>query len=117
MRQNPTRRIEKNRLKGIPGDPNGAFEIRWQDKRVFIISSDGMGWEHVSVSTPNETPSWDLMCYVKDLFWSGEEWVIQFHPAKSDYINCHPHCLHLWKPTDQAFPTPPSILTGFKENK
>jgi hypothetical protein len=59
------------------------------------------------------------MCKVKDLFWSEEDVVIQFHPAKSQYVNMAQNCLHLWQPladdgTPLKFPTPPSILVGFK---
>lgn len=54
------------------------------------------------------------MCFVKDLFWSDDDCVVQYHPPKSDYINNHEHCLHLWKPIDKQIPTPPSILVGLK---
>jgi hypothetical protein len=23
---------------------------------------------------------------------------LQFHPAKSEYVNLHNHCLHIWQP-------------------
>jgi hypothetical protein len=52
------------------------------------------------------------MCFVKDLFWDDEECVMQLHPPKSDYVNCHPNCLHLWKPVGQDIPRPPSELVG-----
>jgi hypothetical protein len=52
------------------------------------------------------------MCFVKDLFWSEHECVVQFHPPRSVYVNNHPFCLHLWhKPN---LPTPPVILVGIK---
>jgi hypothetical protein len=55
------------------------------------------------------------MCAVKDLFWNDEDVVVQFHPAKSTYVNNHPGCLHLWRCTDgREFPTPPEILVGIK---
>lgn len=77
-----------------------------------LIASDGMGWEHVSISHPIYTPSWRVMCAVKGLFWSGEDAVVQFHPPKSEYVNNHENCLHLWRPEDGKIPTPPSILVG-----
>lgn len=43
------------------------------------------------------------------------ETVIQFHPPKSEYINNHEFCLHLWKHKTQAFPLPPSELVGVKD--
>jgi hypothetical protein len=73
-----------------------------------------MGWEHVSVSKKTYTPTWDEMCYVKSLFWDEEDTVIQYHPAKSQYVNNHPYCLHLWRPTKERVPVPDPILVGIK---
>jgi hypothetical protein len=71
------------------------------------------GWEHVSISTRRRPPNWQEMCFVKDLFWSEDECVIQFHPPRSEYVNNHPHCLHLWRHID-GHKLPPSILVGYK---
>jgi hypothetical protein len=81
-----------------------------------IIASWGMGWEHVSVSLPTEHRclDWGEMCHVKGLFWNDDETVIQYHPAKQDYVNCHPFVLHLWKPIGIELPKPPTILIGPK---
>lgn len=98
----------------------GAFIIRAPSGRdLRIIASDGTdendeGWEHVSVSLINKTPGWRDMCFVKDLFWSEDECVVQFHPPQTDYVNNHAHCLHLWKWRGGEFPRPPSILVGVK---
>jgi len=96
---------------------NGAFFVYSlkNPKMVFkIIASDGMGWEHVSVSLPSRTPIWDEMCFIKNIFWDDEDAVIQFHPPKNDYINNHPFCLHLWRPTETKIKLPDSILVGVK---
>jgi len=98
---------------------NGAFGFAFpgEARRVCVIASDGLGWQHVSVSFgPNHsTPSYAIMEKVKQIFWGDDCWVMQFHPPASEYVNNHPGCLHLWRPTDQPFPTPDSILTGIKE--
>ena len=39
----------------------------------------------------------------------------QFHPPRSEYVNNHPNCLHLWKPVGAEFSMPDSILVGIKE--
>ncbi|WP_439375489.1 DUF7694 domain-containing protein [Bradyrhizobium sp. DASA03120] len=52
------------------------------------------------------------MCFVKDLFWHEEECVMQLHPPRSEYVNNNRYCLHLWRPTCQEIPTPPSGLVG-----
>jgi len=73
-------------------------------------------WEHVSVSLiyADRCPTWQEMCFIKNIFWDEEDSVIQYHPAKKDYVNYHPHTLHLWNPIGFAIPTPPSILVGPK---
>jgi len=92
--------------------PNGHFRIVGPNGRLHVVASNGAGWEHVSVSLKNRTPTWDEMCFVKGLFWAPDEVVIQYHPADSEYVNNHPFCLHMWRPTDSSIPTPPKILVG-----
>lgn len=100
------------------GDPFGAFTIpahKAPGRRTLnIIASDGYAtqWEHVSVClgvNSKTLPTWSEMCFVKDLFWDQTEWVVQFHPAKKNYLNFHPGVLYLWKPVAVEFPKP-SIL-------
>jgi hypothetical protein len=112
-------RFQYGEFRSPPNAPYGAFEIFGPcGASLVIIASDGADlkekWQHVSVSTAHRPPNWQEMCFVKNLFWADDELVIQFHPPQADYINCHPHCLHLWKPPfDVALP--PSILVGPKQ--
>ena len=100
---------------------NGAFQI-WLSNRTdaMVVASDGQGWEHVSVrmvdksTGQDRTPTWAEMCKIKDIFWDAEDCVIQYHPAKSEYVNNHPNVLHLWRPTEHVIPTPDSMLVGIK---
>ena len=95
---------------------NGAFDITLRHgQRVSVVASDGLGWEHVSVSRRDRCPTWDEMCQIKALFWGEEDCVVQYHPPRSEYVNNHPHCLHLWRPIGIALPAPDSILVGIKE--
>jgi len=122
MMKKLTDEIDKYRIRdgyyaSSPSDGmNGAFKFpgRMRTEDLCVISSDGIGWEHVSVSLLSRTPTWDEMCRIKDLFWNDDETVIQYHPAKKDYINQHPFCLHLWKPIGVEILTPPGILVGVK---
>jgi hypothetical protein len=97
------------------GERFGAFYIA---NGLKIIANDAWKesdwWEHVSVSLPDRTPTWEEMCRVKDLFWAPNEVVLQFHPAKHDYVNCHPFTLHLWrhKWKMKRVPLPPPVLVG-----
>jgi hypothetical protein len=97
---------------------NGAFRVPLRKGRTVyyasVIASDGAGWEHVSVSFENRTPTWEEMCQIKAIFWDSDDVVIQYHPRASDYVNMHRHCLHLWRPTDSEVPTPPPILVGLR---
>lgn len=122
MRPTPNSRVERFRMTEGPlrssaayGN-NGAFLIPCPGTRsnLQVIVSDGMGWEHVSVSLATRLPTYSEMQFVKELFWDDEETVIEYHPPKSRYVNNHPFCLHLWKPIDVEIPLPPVIMVGFK---
>lgn len=95
---------------------NGAFIIKSPKDResIMIIMSDGLDWEHVSVSRKDRTPTWEEMNHVKNLVFEEDEVVIQYHPAKKDYVNNHPYCLHMWRPLRAILPTPPAELVGIK---
>ena len=90
---------------------NGAFKVYINGRSFFCIASNGGGWEHVSVSPCNRKratpPTWAEMCEIKYMFFEDEEAVVQFHPPRSEYVNIHPYCLHLWRPTSQEMPRPP----------
>lgn len=118
---------EQYRVKNGPVGSDASFEnngffiiphykVNGYDIRCQI--SDGEGWEHVSVTIgpthkpATRNPTWDEMCWVKNIFWNDDECVIEYHPAKSEYVSCHPFCLHLWKPTSIELPIPPSIFVG-----
>lgn len=95
---------------------NGAFFVPNGPGKtpLKVICSDGAGWEHVSVSLPDRCPTWAEMCRIKDLFWDADDAVMQLHPPRSDWVNNHPFCLHLWCPIDTAIPLPPSLMVGLK---
>lgn len=99
---------------------NGLFwlESPTDPSRILkIIVSDGMGWDHVSVSLPSRCPNWIEMTHAKEVFFDDEETVIQFHPKASEYVDNHPYCLHLWRKQGQEHELPPSILTGIKPSE
>lgn len=104
---------------------NGAFDIESPEPgwRLSLICSDGSDpvvekWEHVSVHAyrydgrSQRCPTWKEMCYVKRLCWDAEDVVMQLHPRESEYVNCHPYTLHLWRPINATIPTPPAIFVG-----
>ena len=95
---------------------NGMFIIpntlRKKSPDLRVLISDGLEWDHVSVSLPGRCPWWDEMCYIKDLFFTHDEVVVQFHPREADYVNCHEFCLHLWRSQTVEQQTPPPDLIG-----
>jgi hypothetical protein len=68
--------------------------------KLAVIASCDDGTNHVSVSLDNRTPTWDEMCFIKDLFFDAEEICVQIHPKRSQYVNKHKHCLHMWQVTE-----------------
>ena len=99
------------------GEDGFTGQYSTQGRTYNYIFSYGGGWEHASVSVyPRggmpRVPNWDEMCMFKDLFWLPEETVVQYHPAKADYVNMHPYVLHLWRKINGSIPTPPKIFVG-----
>ena len=118
MRNEPNLRINKYRSNDNPIGAFchqynwGYFDIERQGSLLRVISSgtsEETGWEHVSVSLHNRCPTWEEMCYIKNLFWKEEETVIQFHPKKSKYTNHFPYVLHLWRKLDGEHELPPEV--------
>jgi hypothetical protein len=96
-----------------PNDRFGCFKIRSKGARLQVIASCGAPdypWEHVSVRGQGCCPTWEQMSNVKNLFWGSDECVVQFHPAEKDYVNIHPHVLHLWACPNIKFPMPPKEM-------
>jgi hypothetical protein len=94
VKPRPDMQVERKRVAGPLGEMSGAFKLG----ELAIIASNGMGWDHVSVSRADRCPTWDEMELVKRLFFKDDECAMQLHVPPSDHINCHPNCLHLWRP-------------------
>lgn len=105
-------RTEERLLYGENGDAgNGIFKVFVSGKSFYCIASNGGGWDHISVSRRSgKISTWEEMCAIKDMFFDEEEAVVQYHPRKSEYVNIHEGCLHLWKPQTVEIPTPPKIF-------
>lgn len=107
----PTAKGERWGLFRIPA---GKVELRVICDTIIL--DDVPTWDHVSAHALDtygqRCPTWEEMCHLKKLFWDDEECVVQFHPAKSEYVNCHPYALHLWKYYLAPFPIPPKEAVG-----
>ena len=117
-------------IKGKAGNTGlgGSYYDSISGKWLNFIFSNQLGWEHLSVSTPSKTPTWDQMCKMKEIFWKDDETCIEYHPAKDQYVNMHSHCLHIWRPviddnflnepeSKEQFPVPPHFLVGFRDDE
>lgn len=113
MKTKPTKfcerhRVRNGRLKSGKGHGNnGAFTFWHEGSHLVVRVSDGLGWDHVSVSADNRTPTWDEMHWVKTQFFRDDEAVIQLHPPKRLYKNEQRNTLHLWRPQGVEIPLPP----------
>ena len=113
MREPGRKQVERHRLAPADGGGRrnsscGSFVIPRNGARFCVLVSDDHGWDHVSVTIlkHERCPTWEEMCWVKGLFFRPNECVVQFHPPQDDYVNCHPYCLHLWKPQGREILTP-----------
>lgn len=78
------------------------------DQKILkVIATNAEGWDHVSVSREDRTPTWEEMEHVKRTFFYPHELVMQFHVPEALHINCHSNCLHLWRPHKQNIELPP----------
>jgi hypothetical protein len=91
----------------IENGMNGLFLVQYGKKKITVLVSDGGGWDHVSVSHAHRCPTWDEMCFVKNLFFEKTETAIQYHPAEANYVNRHKYTLHMWRKQDCEIEMPP----------
>ena len=99
----------------------GAFMVIGPepDRALLKVVSSGVDhehqWEHVSVSAEGRCPTWDEMCFIKDLFWDKHEIAVQYHPPESEYVRCHPFCTScVAHRSNMSIPMPPMLLVGPK---
>jgi hypothetical protein len=95
---------------------NGAFVLIGPRGLLDVIASDGMGWDHISVKpgARRGTPTWEEMTFAASQFWADDDVLVQFRPARKDYVNMHEQVLHWWRKQDGDHETPPSIMVGIK---
>lgn len=103
--------IYRRPLRGWHGD-HGNFLLDIPSRELRIVASNGEGWDHVSVSTPTRCPTWDEMEWVKRELFHPTDCVMQLHVPVADHKNCHPFCLHMWRPQNAEIPRPPSYMVA-----
>lgn len=85
-------------------DDVGRYELFHPKKGYILIISgtvkEGKRWVHLSLSRGDRVPDWEELKAVKSRFLGDEALAIQVFPPKSQWVNVHPHCLHLWQCVD-----------------
>ncbi len=80
-------------------DDGGMYKSR--DGLAVIVScsveEDGKPWIHLSVSRKKSIPTWVDLVNVKEIFMGKDALAIQILPPRSEYINVHEFCLHLYQ--------------------
>lgn len=67
-----------------------AGQIYDRETQIFFtLGFDEDGWEHaaIHVGRGRKTPSWEIMCKAKRVFWRDDEDVVQIHPKASEYFH------------------------------
>ncbi len=59
----------------------------------------GEKWSHLSISLSHRYPTWDEILDARYTFFPDTQEVVQVLPPKSEYVNMHRNCFHLWAPT------------------
>lgn len=108
----------KRLIIGEIGEDGGYGQIHIGIWDGSVIWSYGGGWDHVSVSPFKRRiiPSWEDMSKLKEIFFRDDEAVIQIHPAKSEYVNNMPNCLHLWRYQGDML-LPPAWMVGVRKGE
>ncbi len=65
-----------------------------------VIVSKDMGLWHLSVSHPSRIPNYEELKEVRYKFLSDDIYVAQVFPPSKEFVNVHPHTLHLWQLRD-----------------
>lgn len=79
-------------------DVDGVHYSRYDVSLIISVAKekDGRLWCHLSVALPYSTPSYKMLCDLKEEFLGPDRKAIQVFAPKSEHINIHPNCLHLW---------------------
>lgn len=79
---------------------DGAWYVNKRQGLKVIMSvseeNDGKLWAHVSCSRKGRVPDYRDLCSVKNLFLGPERKALHIFPPRSEHVNIHPTCLHLW---------------------
>jgi hypothetical protein len=108
-------RLDSTKTYGWSGDGTcGAFKFPSpiDGQSMVVIASSTDDWDHVSVTRSSRVPNWVEMEFIRRKFFKDDECVMQLHVPPAEHINCHPNCLHLWRPQLVPIPRPPGWMVA-----
>jgi hypothetical protein len=79
-----------------PIAPGGSLWLSREKHLRLIVSVDG-GYLHASISHPDRYPTWAEIMRVRDWIFPAEMEVVMVLARRSEYVNLHPNCFHLWQ--------------------
>ena len=78
----------------------------WHKEHLMVLFSPrekhtendlgGGYWRHLSISHPKRYPYWHEILDARYTFFEDNDTVFQILPPKSEYVNLHKWCFHLW---------------------
>jgi hypothetical protein len=104
----------------LPRNPPFPGLVAWEDTKTTmnVIESsehhDGRGWYHVSFSFRDHLPTYDDLQLVRKCFIGEAYTALMIFPPKSEYVNVHQYCLHLYVCLTEEI-VPDSILEVVKK--
>jgi len=71
---------------------------------AVCVAKEGGYW-HLSISHPLRYPTWDEIYTARYDFLPGEINAAILLPKKSEYVNIHPNCFHVYELRDAELPS------------
>lgn len=100
-------RVLQGNVQRVDGYTNaGRYVVRLDGARLTVIVEvevvDSKLWAHLSVGGGfvERLPSWKELRWCKEYFL-GDRRAIQVLPPRAEYVNLHPHVLHLYAPLEE----------------
>lgn len=63
---------------------------------AIIYAKEADRW-HLSISHPTRLPTYDEVKQARYDFLPDDVYMAMIFPPKSEFVNVHPFCLHLWE--------------------
>lgn len=78
-----------------PPVPFGAWYANVSTLSVCVANEGGL--LHVSIAHTTRYPTWDEILAVRDWVFPDEMEAVLVLARKSEYVNKHPNCFHIWQ--------------------